>query len=88
MAVTTANPTRKSGYEDQSHMHNMSYVRRFAERNLLSLRTSSEISKGRQIKRRNFSLTERHELFLFGNDEAMRDPRMVLIKTRLPLTWD
>ena len=56
MAVTAANPTRKSGYEDQSHMPNMSYVRRFAERNLLSLRTSSEIKEEISLWQRDTEL--------------------------------
>ena len=56
MAVMTANPTRKSGYEDQGHMPNMSYVRSFAERNLLSLRTSSEIKEEISLWQRDTEL--------------------------------
>ena len=82
IAVTAANPTRKTGYEDTGHLPNMSYVRRFADRNLLSMRTSSEISKGRQIlTKQDIALWQKDTSdFLFGNEElaaAMQDPRRV-----------
>ena len=63
-------------------MPNMSFVRRFAARNLLKMRVSSEISKGRQVlSRADIMLWQTDtEGFLFGRDdlrEAMCDPRRV-----------
>ena len=44
-----ANNERKTGYEDQNNLPNMSFVRRFATRHSLTLRKSLEISKGRAV---------------------------------------
>ena len=49
IAATTSNTDRVTGYEAQGHMPNTSWVRRFADRNNLTLRATMEISKGRQI---------------------------------------
>ena len=49
IAATTSNPDRVTGYEDQGQLPNMSWVRRFSERNNLTLRATMEISKGRQV---------------------------------------
>ena len=81
-AVKSANQDRITGYEDFDHLPNLSYVRRFAERNLLKLRVSSEISKGRQVlSKADIMLWQKDtEGFLFGTDElreAMCDPRRV-----------
>ena len=48
-----ANPTRVTGYEEQSQMPNIFMVRRLAERHSLTLRSTMEISKGRQVIKTN-----------------------------------
>ena len=47
LAIKAANPTRNTGYEDTNQKPNRNFVRRFAERHNLSLRSSAEISKGK-----------------------------------------
>ena len=44
-----SNPDRITGYEEQGQMPNISWVRRLAERHNLTLRSTMEISKGRQV---------------------------------------
>ena len=49
LAVTSSNPDRKTGWEDRDQLPERTWVRRFAERHNLALRSTSEISKGRQV---------------------------------------
>ena len=49
LSLVAANPTRKTGLEDQNQLPHLSYTRRFAARNRLSLRKTSQISKGRAV---------------------------------------
>ena len=49
LSLTAANPSRKTGLEEQGQLPSLPYVRRFAARNKLSLRKTSQISKGRAI---------------------------------------
>ena len=44
-----SNPNRTTGYEEQGHMPNINMVRRLADRHNLTLRSTMEISKGRQV---------------------------------------
>ena len=47
LAIKAANPTRITRYETSNQLPNRSFVRRFAERHNFSLRSSAEISKGK-----------------------------------------
>ena len=49
LSLVAANPSRKTGLEEQGQLPSSSYARRFAARNRLSLRKTSQISKGRAI---------------------------------------
>ena len=49
LSLTAANPSRKIELEYKNHLPDPSYVRRFAARNRLSLRKTSQISKGRAV---------------------------------------
>ena len=49
LSLLAANPSRKTGLEQQNQLPHLSWVRRFAERNKLSLRKTSQISKGRAV---------------------------------------
>ena len=82
LEIKEANPERLTGYEGTGQLPNMNFVRRLAERHNLSLRRSSEISKGRQIlSTADLVLWQQEtEKFLFGNPklrEAMMDPRRI-----------
>ena len=46
LGIKIANPNRLTGYEKSGQVPNMPFVRRLAERHNLTLRRSSEISKG------------------------------------------
>ena len=46
LALKSANPDRKTGYESSGQLPNKDFVRRMVARNNLSLRRSAEISKG------------------------------------------
>ena len=46
LGIKIANPNRMTGYEESGQVPNMQFVRRLAERHNLTLRRSSEISKG------------------------------------------
>jgi hypothetical protein len=46
LALKSANPDRKTGYEETGQLPNKDYVRRMVARNNLSLRRTAEISKG------------------------------------------
>ena len=56
VSAKLSNPDRVTGYEKQGHMPNINMVRRLAERNSLKLRSTMEISKGRQVKTEAFIL--------------------------------
>ena len=47
LAIKAANPSRITRYESSNQLPNRHFVRRFAERHNLSLRSSAEISKGK-----------------------------------------
>ena len=46
MALVSANPDRKTGYEDVGQRPNRFFIRRLVERHNVSLRRTAEISKG------------------------------------------
>ena len=46
LGMMIANPDRETGYEETGQLPNIMFVRRLAQRNNLSLRSTSEISKG------------------------------------------
>ena len=80
--IKESNPDRITGYEKDGHLPNMSFVRRFAKRNNLTLRKTYEISKGRQV----LSVSDIRlwqsdtKSFLFSTEElseAMSDPTRV-----------
>ena len=48
-ALKKSNPERETGLENNREEALMSYIRRFAERHQLVLRSSMAISKGRQV---------------------------------------
>ena len=49
LSLVAVNPSRKTGLEEQNQLPHPSYIRRFAKRNQLSLRKTSQISKGRAV---------------------------------------
>ena len=49
LSLVAANPSRKTGLEDRNQLPHPSYVQRFVKRNGLSLRKTSQISKGRAV---------------------------------------
>ena len=51
IAAKVSNPARLTGYENQGQMPNIHMVRRLADRYNLTLRSTMEISKGRQVLR-------------------------------------
>ena len=51
IANKVSNPARLTGYENQGQMPNIHMVRRLADRYNLTLRSTMEISKGRQVLR-------------------------------------
>ena len=82
LGIKVANPERSTGYEATGQLPNISFVRRLAQRHNLSLRRSSEISKGRQILGKvDLMLWQQEtEKFLLGDPklkEALMDPRRV-----------
>ena len=48
-SLKNSNKERITGYEDQNHLPNIHFVRRFATRHSLTLRKTLEISKGRAV---------------------------------------
>ena len=57
LEVKEANPERITGYENTGQLPNIMFVRRLAERHNLTLRRTSEISKGRIISLANLNLS-------------------------------
>ena len=47
LGLKIANPERMTGYEGSGQLPNVNFIRRLAERHRLTLRSSSEISKGK-----------------------------------------
>lgn len=54
LGIKEANPDRSTGYENTGQLPNIYFVRRLAERHNLSLRRTSEISKGIKKHKSNF----------------------------------
>ena len=82
LGVKSANPDRITGYEDTAQLPNVDFCRRLALRHNLSLRRTSEITKGRQILTKDdLQLWQMEtENFLFANPDlraAMLDPRRI-----------
>ena len=82
LGVKSANPDRITGYEGTGQLPNVDFCRRLALRHNLSLRRTSEITKGRQIlTKEDMQLWQMEtENFLFANPDlraAMLDPRRI-----------
>ena len=82
LAIKQANPERITGYENTGQFPNIFFVRRLVKRHNLSLRRTSEISKGRQVLTKDdLKMWQvETEQFLLGDPklrEALMDPRRV-----------
>ena len=82
LGVKAANPDRITGYENTGQLPNIDFCRRLALRHNLTLRRTSEITKGRQVlTKEDLQLWQMEtENFLFANPDlraAMLDPRRI-----------
>ena len=82
LALTAADPSRKTGLESSGHRPDKAWVRRFASRHNLVVRMTMEISKGRQfIRPEDIALWQADACTFLNSDpelaEALLDPSRI-----------